>query len=157
MIGAGAVTFAVMGYVIANGIPDRTVGMQVELNPKLLAFILGESEKDVAVAIEKLCEPDKQSRTKAADGRRLVRLGEFSYQVVNGAAYREIRNEEARREQNRDAKRRERSRKRGRPLTGEEAFCRMGESEQRSEPGGMIPLPGGNSSQGAAGIGKASP
>lgn len=111
MIGAGAVTFAVMGYVIANGMPDRSVGMQVELNPKLLAFILGESQEDVKKAIDKLCRPDPNSRSKEEEGRRLVRIGEFSYKVVNGQKYRDIRNEEERRIQNRIAKRRERERK----------------------------------------------
>lgn len=120
MVGSGAIVFAVMGYVIANGIPDRTVGMQVDLNPKLLSFILGESEKDIAKAIKFLCEPDPDSRSDDHQGRRLVRLGQFSYQVVNGAKYRWIRDEEKRREQNRDAQRRRRL-KNGRPLPGEES------------------------------------
>lgn len=123
MVGAGAVVFAVMGYIIANAVPDRTVGTQVELNPKLLAFILGEKEADVAKAIEFLCTPDGNSRTKEEQGRRLVRLGQFSYRVVNGAKYRAMRDEEKRREQNREAKRRERL-KNGKPLVGEESTLR---------------------------------
>lgn len=120
MIGAGSAVFAVWGYVIANQRPDRTVGSQVELNPKLLAFILGEKEKVVEDAIAFLCAPDSKSRTKAEQGRRLVRLGEFTYRVVNGAKYLAIRDEEARRQQNREAKRRERL-KPGTPLNGEVA------------------------------------
>lgn len=105
MVGAGAVVFAVMGYVIANMVPDREVGTQVEINPKLLAFILGESEKEVQGAIDYLCSPDPNSRSKVEGGRRLVKLGQFDYQVVNGAKYRAIRDEEKRREQNRVAQR----------------------------------------------------
>ncbi len=116
MVGAGAVVFAVMGYVISNGKPDRGVGMQVELNPKLLAFILGESQEDVEGAIEYLCSPDPKSRSEAEEGRRLVRLGEFAYRVVNGPKYRAIRDEERRRETDRESKRRARAKK----IPGEE-------------------------------------
>lgn len=118
MIGAGAVVFAVMGYVIANGQPDRAVGTQVELNPKLLAFIFGEPEKDVESAIDYLCSPDPKSRTDTNDGRRLVRLGQFAYQVVNGAKYRAIRDEERRRETDRESKRRQRAKAKGLPGPG---------------------------------------
>lgn len=111
MIGSGSPVFAVWSYVIANMMPDREVGTQVELNPKLLAFILGETEATVIGAIEKLCAPDNHSRTKEKDGRRLIRLGEFSYQVVNGAKYRDIRDEATRREQNRAAQERFRKKK----------------------------------------------
>lgn len=128
MIGAGAVTFAVMGYVIANGVPDREVGTQVELNPKLLAFIFGEDERDVDKAIDKLCKPDPESRSKEEDGRRLIRLGQFSYKVVNGARYRAIRDEERRRETDRESKRRQRAKeklnrplKQSQPMAGEAA------------------------------------
>lgn len=123
MVGAGAVVFAVMGYIIANAVPDRTVGTQVELNPKLIAFILGEKQSDVEKAIEFLCAPDLSSRTKSEQGRRLIRLGQFSYRVVNGEKYRAMRDEEKRREQNREAKHRERL-KNGKPLTGEESTLR---------------------------------
>lgn len=127
MFGAGAITFAVMGYVIANAQPDREVGTQVELNPKLLAAILGEKEKDVQSAIDKLCSPDSKSRSEGKGGRRLIRLGQFSYQVVNGAKYRAIRDEEQRRVQNREAQRRKRL-KNGKPLPGEEAAVRAMEN-----------------------------
>lgn len=129
MVGSGALVFAVWGYVIAHYRLDRDVGAQVEINPALVAFILGEQEAAVVGAIEKLCQPDPKSRTKEADGRRLVKIGQFSYQVVNGAKYTAIRNEEARREQNREAQRRRRSGtpiqgKRGRPLKGEREYLK---------------------------------
>jgi hypothetical protein len=132
MIGAGAVVFAVMGYVIARQVPDAVVGSQVELNPKLLSFVLGESEASVEKAIEFLCLPDAKSRTPTNDGRRLVRVGEYAYQVVNGAKYSAIRDEEQRREQNRDAQRRFRAKKRvkkGLPLPGEQAYVKTVEEK----------------------------
>lgn len=105
MVGSGALVFAVMGYVIANQKPDREFGSQVELNPTLLAAILGEEKKDVEKAIEYLCKPDPESRSKEHDGKRLIRLAQFSYQVVTGAKYRKIRDAETRREQGREATR----------------------------------------------------
>ena len=122
MVGSGALTFAVMGYVIANQQPDKTIGSQVELNPKLLALILGEKESDVLKTIEFLCSPDPTSRTKEADGRRLIRVGQFDYQVVNGPKYLAIRHEENRRESNRINKALNRARKRGLPLVGEAEY-----------------------------------
>jgi hypothetical protein len=117
MVGSGAIIYAVWGYVIANCIPDRKVGTQVELNPVLLAAILGEKVEAVEKAVEFLCSPDPRSRTKIQEGRRLVRLAEFDYKVVNGVKYREIRDEEARREQNRRAQ--EKWRGKPKPLKGE--------------------------------------
>lgn len=121
MIGAGAHVFAVWGYVIANQEPDREMGSQVRLNPKLLAAIIGESEKDMDKAIHYLCRPDPQSTTKIKDGRRLVKIGEFDYQVVNGAKYRAIRDQETRREQNRQAQRKHRLKK-SLPPAGEREY-----------------------------------
>lgn len=103
MVGQGALMFAVWGYVIANMKPDKDVGAQVEINPRLLCAILGEEQADVASVVEKLCAPDPDSRTKDEEGRRLVRIGQFSYRVVNGPKYMSIRNEEARRAQTRQA------------------------------------------------------
>lgn len=101
MVGSGPVMFAVWGYVIAKMQPDKEVGAQVDLNPKLLAFTLGTEESEVESVITKLCSPDPNSRSKDEDGRRLVQVGTFSYRVVNGARYAEMRSEEARREYNR--------------------------------------------------------
>lgn len=101
MMGIGSVVFAVWGYVIAYMRPDETVGAQVELNPALLAVQIGDTEPNIQAAIDKLCAPDERSRTKEEDGRRLIKLGEFDYRVVNGPKYLAIRNEEERREANR--------------------------------------------------------
>lgn len=131
MVGAGAVVFAVMGYVIAKQEPDREVGSQVRLNPVLLATILGEPEKDIVKAIEFLSSPDPSSTTKKQEGRRLVKIGEFDYQVVNGAKYRAIRDEETRREQNREAQRR--YRKKGKPIKGESEYVQAAENGASEE------------------------
>jgi hypothetical protein len=122
MIGSGAIFFAVWDYVITEMRPDKVVGAQVELNPKLLAFIFGESEDDIEGAIRKMCDKDPESRTPDRDGRKLVKLGQFDYQVVNGAKYMDIRNEHERRASNR--KRVEKFRKKGKPSPGETAYVR---------------------------------
>lgn len=96
MFGAGANVFAVWGYVIAN-----TVDGRIELNPKLIASILGTPEAAVIQAITELCEPDPLSRNKSAEGRRLQREGQFQYRVTSHEVYRSIRNEEDRRQYNR--------------------------------------------------------
>lgn len=103
MIGKGSCFFAVWGYVISHFVPDREMGGQVELNPKLIAFVLGEDPAKVEEVIEDMCSPDNASRSKDRQGRKLVKIGEYAYQVVNGERYRAIRDEERRREQNREA------------------------------------------------------
>lgn len=103
MIGKGSCFFAVWGYVLSHFVPDREMGAQVELNPKLIAFVLGEDLVKVEAAIGEMCEPDSKSRSKEKQGRKLVKVGEYAYQVVNGEKYRAIRDEEKRRSQNREA------------------------------------------------------
>lgn len=122
MVSAGFAAFALMGYVVANMRPDKTVGFQVELNVPILATIFGESTESIQGAIDYLCAPDPHTRTPTEDGRRLVKIGTFAYRVVNGAAYDAIRNEEDRRAQNRAAQARFRAKKNRRkstPLAGE--------------------------------------
>ena len=113
MIGKGAVFFAVWGYIISHFVPDRTHGAIVELNPKLIAFVLGEPEKLVDKSIAEMCEPDPKSRTKTDKGRKLVKLSEYQYRVVNGARYRAIRDHEDRKRQNREAQERFRAKTSG--------------------------------------------
>ena len=117
MVGAGFAVFSIMGYVIANMKPDRVVGFQVDLNTKILSATFGEDEGKITRAIEYLCQPDPESRTAAEEGRRLVKVGAFSYRVVNGVKYDKIRNEEERREQNRQAQIRHREKKKPRRKT----------------------------------------
>lgn len=107
MYGAGPDVFAVWGYVIAN-----TQDSQVELNPLLLAGVIGTTPERIADAIAVLCAPDAKSRSKVEGGRRLIREGEFAYRVPNFAAYRAIKNEDDRREYNRKKKAEQRLRDR---------------------------------------------
>ena len=95
MVGSGAMVYAVMGYVIANASPKTH---EVELNTVLLATILGEPEEAVKKTIFFLCSPDPRSRTKKADGRRLVKRGEYNYFVVNHKHYMELLRKERRNE-----------------------------------------------------------
>jgi len=88
MLGAGSDVFAVWGYVIAN-----TKGGVVELNPRLLAAMIGAEPAEMKRAIDYLCAPDPDSKSKLYDGARLVRVGEFSFHVPNHDAYRSIRDE----------------------------------------------------------------
>lgn len=130
MVGSGSVVFAVWGYVIAKQEPDREVGSQVRLNPKLLSAILGDTEEAVTGAIDFLCSPDDKSTTKKEGGRRLIKIGEFDYQVVNGAKYRAIRDEEERRRQVREAQRRLRDKRKlpqNAPSLAEKLAVREGE------------------------------
>lgn len=105
MVGAGPCTFAVWGYVIAN-----CKNGTVEINPTILAAILGTTKEDVDKSIEYLTAPDPASRSKVLDGRRLVKVGAFFYEVPNHATYRGILNDEERREYFRDKKREQRER-----------------------------------------------
>ena len=141
MVGAGFAVFSLMGYVIANMKPDRVVGFQVDLNTKILAATFGEDEGKIAGAIEFLCQPDSESRTPAEEGRRLVKVGTFSYRVVNGVKYDKIRNEEERREQNRLAqirhreKRKEKKGKRVAPHGREQRFVAAVEAGDEQKAG----------------------
>lgn len=137
MVGAGSHVFAVMGYIIS-----KTRFGVVELNPKLLSAILGDSLERVISAIEYLCAPDPGSRNPDEDGRRLVKTGAFSYRVVSWEKYQAIRDEIDRRIQNREAQQRFRdknqksvSKKRrtplkgtSGPLPGETAYVRASEN-----------------------------
>jgi hypothetical protein len=97
MVGKGCVLFALMPYVISKQYPasrEHDAPMLVELNANLLALIFGATEEEVVRAIEFLCSPDPKSRSKAEEGKRLVREGEYLYRVVNGRYYRELADEE---------------------------------------------------------------
>jgi hypothetical protein len=133
MIGKGSAFFAVWGYVIAHTKPSRMsrYGGYVELNPVLLGFVLGEKREVVEAVIEEMCGPDEKSRSREAEGRKLIKVGEYGYDVVNWLKYREIRDEETRRAQNRDAKRRQRA-KNGKPQAGEAGYVKVLEVEGKA-------------------------
>lgn len=151
MVGKGSPMFAVWCYVIAKMRPDKEVGAQVNLNPALLCHILGEEEGVVREVIEELCRPDPRSNDKDKEGRRLVKLGEFAYQVVNGAKYAKIKNLEEKREHDRNRKASERAnakagvklKGKSKPSGGETQFVEMIKNGEdvSMEPGNRIPLP----------------
>lgn len=132
MIGAGCNVFAVWNYVIAK--TNRSV---IELNPKLLAVILGGSEAEIKSAIDYLCAPDPESRSKLEDGRRMVKEGQFQYRVVNWAEYQTIRDANDLKEYNRRKQQEYRARKRGKgkgkPLPGEVAAVKAMENGDEAE------------------------
>lgn len=124
MVGMGPLAFAVWGYVIANMVPDEEIGAQVELQPVILATIIGKTTpEEIEGVIKKFCEPDPKSRTPDKEGRKLVQLSHFDYQVVNGKKYRDIKDQEKRRQQNREAQARFRAKTppKSKPLAGEVA------------------------------------
>lgn len=142
MVGAGAMIFAVWGYVIANmrseSKHDKDSAQIVELNPKVLGPILGEKPQDVEKAIEFLCNPDPESRTQEKGGRRLEYQGAFLYLVVNGAFYRQIKNEEERKEQLRQASatyrdRHPKKKRRSTPIPGEGLVARGADTAEVAE------------------------
>lgn len=108
MFGAGTDVFAVWGYIIAN-----TTNSTVEINPTLLASILGSTTERVEAALDFLCSPDTRSRNPDEDGRRLIKQGPFQYHVVSHQHYRDIRNEDDRRAYNRTKQAESRARRKG--------------------------------------------
>lgn len=108
MMASGADVFALWGYVIANA-----AGSRVELNPKLIAVLIGTTPEKIEESIKFLCAPDPNSRSKNDDGCRLIREGEFQYFVPNHEKYRSIRDEEGRREYNRIKQQEHRSKLKG--------------------------------------------
>jgi len=112
MVGIGAIPFAVWGYVISHQRPPH---FEVELNPKILAVMIGEAPEDIERAIEMFCQPDPESRTDTLEGRKLERIGTFLFRVVNGLVYDRIRNNEERKEYWREQKRKAREAKQGQP------------------------------------------
>lgn len=107
MYGAGPNVFAIWGYCVSTAMPPGGI---VELNPMMLAPMIGISIKDVEKVIEYLCDTDKRSRTKDLDGRRLEHVDGFEYRLVNFKKYREGREDEARKEYFRNYKREYRAR-----------------------------------------------
>jgi hypothetical protein len=108
MVGSGPDVFAVWGYIIAHAYEGT-----VELNPVLISAAIGGdlTVERVNTALEFLEAPDNCSTSKDEDGRRIVRVGEFLYRVVNHVAYRSMRNEADRREYNRVKQRESRARR----------------------------------------------
>jgi hypothetical protein len=83
------VVYAVWSYAIANAKPPHG---HVEINVQTIsrAFIK-DSVENIQSAVDYLCSPDPDSRNKTEDGRRMIHLGAFDYQIVNWAYYRNAR------------------------------------------------------------------
>jgi len=107
MRGAGADVFAVWGYVIAHAKSDSVV----ELNPEVVAFLIGMPQDRVEKAIRFLMSPDSKSRNKEYEGRRMVKRGEFEYFLPSVAYYRGVSSMEDLREYNRVKQRESRERR----------------------------------------------
>lgn len=105
MRGKGAVAFAVWGYIISHVKPPD---YELELNPDVVAFLIGEPEESISAAIEQFCSPDPKSRTQDHEGRKLIRRGVYLYHVVNGKGYHDIKNEEDKKAFWRDEKKKQR-------------------------------------------------
>jgi hypothetical protein len=73
MCGKGPVKFAVWAYIIANTKADHLI----EINPKIVAHVIGCKESEVAGALKFFCSPDKESRNT------LCRRNHVAGQLVN--------------------------------------------------------------------------
>jgi hypothetical protein len=116
LVGAGSMVFAVMGYAVALSHRDRVRGVVAELNPIVMAAVFGEPEESVCRAITFLSSPDTRNVGAEEEGRRLVRVGQFSYRLVDGEAFRAALTVEERREADRIAQVMFRARGRGLPV-----------------------------------------
>jgi hypothetical protein len=94
MLGAGLEVFGVWNYMLAN----CDAKGRVEMNPFLVAVLLGCSTEGVQRGLDYLASPDPKSRTKDHEGRRIEREGEYLYHIFNHEKYRGIRDEADRRE-----------------------------------------------------------
>lgn len=122
MVGTSPLMFAVWNYCIAASKPPG----YVELNPGIIAAILGATKDEVQQVIDTLCEPDEMSRTPDEEGRKLVQEGHFLYRMPTWPKYNAIRNDEKRRDQNREAQ----ARHRDRVLTDADVVLTNADSQQ---------------------------
>jgi hypothetical protein len=135
MIGAGPVVFAVWGFVIANARNGS-----LELNAKFLAPLIGTTQEEITQAIETLCSTDPESRNKEHEGRRLIKVGQFLYEVPNHERYRLMRNEDDRREYLRIKKQEQRERDKAKAVNK----CQQGQqmsTQSEAEPSFLAKKP----------------
>jgi len=86
MYGAGMNVFAVWGWILAH----KDENDELEINTQKVAHTLGGTIEGVESALAYLMKPDPQSRNKECEGRRLLKISEFGYRVVNGDYYRRL-------------------------------------------------------------------
>jgi hypothetical protein len=131
MLGSGSDVFAVWGYVIANAAADGLV----EINPKLLAMQIGMPVEDVEKVLDLLCAPDQHSRSKKMEGRRMVKVDEFLYEIPNYLHYRGVRNNDERRSANREAQRKSRAKQKLQDVSTSSRMSSMSAQEEGEEEG----------------------
>jgi hypothetical protein len=109
----------------------------VELNADIIGFLIGEPGDVVAGVIKEMCAKDPKSRTVEEEGRKLVQLTEYEYRVVNGAHYRNIRNEESRREYQRIKQAEYRKRRKSVKLDAQKSGARQAIADGLNEATGV--------------------
>lgn len=129
MVGRGPVYFAVWGYVIA-----KTRKGRLEINPVILAAIIGCGVDEIEKVIGEMQEPDPGSRNQEQEGRKLVKEGAFQYFVPSHEYYTKIRNEDDRREYNRMKQAEHRAKKKAEERRKTEAGVRAGVDHNGFEP-----------------------
>ncbi len=85
LYGAGMHIFAVWAWILAH----KDENGVAEVNPRQVAAELGGTVEQVRDALAYLCAPDPESRSPEEEGRRLVKVSQFGYTVVNHAKYRD--------------------------------------------------------------------
>ena len=98
MFGAGLNVFAVWNYALAYSDQNG----ELEMNPAMVSAQLGCEHDDVVDALEFLQSEDPNSRSKAENGKRLFKIGQFKYSIVNRSKYRDIRDMDSKREYDRE-------------------------------------------------------
>lgn len=114
MMGAGPDVFAVWGYAISHAQKDSIV----ELNPELMAVLIGMPKERVEKAMEFLMSPDPKSRNPDHEGRRMIRQGQYEFLLTTASYYRGIQSPEDLREYNRIKQRESRARRSGQAPIG---------------------------------------
>jgi hypothetical protein len=95
-----------------------------------LAKLAGVPVASCRDALKCLSDPDPDSRTKVAEGRRIVEIP-GGWELINHAKYRRMASEEDARESN--AKRQARHRSRNAPVTGDNASVTPDDHKQRAD------------------------
>lgn len=85
LYGVGPQVYSTLAYAIAHAQPPDG---RVEINPVLVAGMIGMPVEDLESALQFLQSPDPRSRTEGEEGRRLVKTGPFEYRLVNFLKYR---------------------------------------------------------------------
>ena len=147
MVGSGPTVFAVWSYVIAK---TQAPGL-VELNPKLLAGVIGGEVEKIREAIEFLSSPDPDSRGIEHEGRRLVHQHAFQYFVPQWEFYRAKRDAEAKNEYMRNYMAERRAKEKGGPAQST-AGQESGRQSRQTDDNGTRPVPASKSTAGTSSV-----